>query len=313
MQNNRKLKAVLSAVALLLFLSILVPFVFMKNPNGDIPTTEDVIESAALVEETSVPVTDSEELTVTFIDVRQGDSTLIQCGDKLMLIDAGESGNEDKILNLIHKSGFDKIDLLIATHPHSDHIGSMPAILKRIKVDTVIMPYISEASMPTTRIYEKSLQALSESGAKVERAVPGKEYSLNNLKITILAPFTDTAELNNLSVVLRADFKESSFLFTGDAEKKAEQSILKNNMNVRAAVLKVGHHGSRSSTTEEFLSKVSPQYAVISCGLKNSYGHPSKDTIGRLEKHNIKYYRTDYNGNITVITDGKTLEFKTER
>ena len=253
----------------------------MKNPN-DIPTTEDVIESAALVEETSVPVTDSEELTVTFIDVGQGDSTLIQCGDKLMLIDAGESGNEDKILNLIHKSGFDKIDLLIATHPHSDHIGSMPAILKRIKVDTVIMPYISEASMPTTRIYEKSLQALSESGAKVERAVPGKEYSLNNLKITILAPFTDTAELNNLSVVLRADFKETSFLFTGDAEKKAEQSILKNKMNVRAAVLK-SVTTAAAHPPPRFLSKVSPQYAVISCGLKNSYGHPSKDTIADLK------------------------------
>jgi len=311
--GKRKRLAILSSVALVLLLAVISPFLFGKDTGGPLPTISDLVESIKDKDNTTQAPQIPNELKITYIDVRQGDSSLIQCGDKLMLIDAGEGGNEEKILNLIKDTGINKIDILVATHPHSDHIGSLPAILESIEVSTIIMPYISEQSQPTTKLYEKFLDAVAASGAKVERAQPGKQYSLNDLEITILGPHKDTGELNNLSVVLRADFKDTSFLFTADAEKKAEQDILNNDLNIKADVIKIGHHGSNSSTSEAYLKKVSPKYAIISCGTGNRYGHPAKVTLDLLNKYNIKYYRTDYNGNITVKSDGKNIDISSER
>lgn len=249
-------------------------------------------------------------IAVHFIDVGQGDCEIIQTKNMSAIIDSGESTAKDTVLSYIKSLGIKRFDYVIATHPHSDHIGTMDSIINNFQVGTVIMPKLENSLVPITTAYESLLNAINAKGLKIHSALPDETYDLDGATLKILAPINDYDELNDYSVVCKLTYGERSFLFTGDAQNTAEADIIaKYSGSLNADVLKVGHHGSYTSTTKEFLSEIAPQYAVISCGVGNDYGHPNKSVIKRLS--GVKILRTDELGSIVFTTDGNTLQYKT--
>lgn len=236
--------------------------------------------------------------SVHFIDVGQGDCSLIKTDKGHMLIDAGENGQEGAVLGYLEKHGITELEYFVATHPHSDHIGGASEVINRVKVKNVIMPKLSSINTPTTQTYENMLTAIKKSGAKVISANPGKSYAFGDVSFTILAPFEQDENLNNMSVSLKLSYDEYSFMFTGDAERDVESRILDSGADVSADVFKLAHHGSSTSNTRKFLRAISPEYAVICCSSDNKYGHPHDETIESLEKLGINYYSTYKSGNI---------------
>ena len=250
------------------------------------------------------------------IDVGQGDCTLILCDGCSMLVDAGEPGYEARVLDVLAACGVEKLDYVVATHPHSDHIGGLPAVLDALEIGHVLLPRLTEAQTPTTASYRSFLDAVKQSGAAVLASAPGARFPLGSAVVTVLGPIADSAEsLNDMSVVLRVDFGVQSILLTGDMEAEEEATLLENDLPLRATVLKVGHHGSSFSTTPAFLEAVNPKIAVIECGADNDYGHPHAQLLDRLSDYANYIYRTDLCGNITLMTDGETWSagFEKER
>lgn len=246
-------------------------------------------------------------LEVYFFDVGQGDSELIRLpGGENILIDAGTSSTEDELVGELRSLGAETLDLVVATHPHADHIGGMAAVIDAFDVRQVVMPRISESDTPTTKTYENLLQSIADKGLTIMPAEPGDELlSSGGAVLTVLAPNgEDYGDLNNYSVVLRLTYGEDSFLFTGDAEEASEEEMLSLDWPLTATVLKCGHHGSETSTSPAFLDAVSPQYAVISCGVDNDYGHPDAVTLEKLEAAGAEVFRTDLQGTILASTDG---------
>ena len=245
----------------------------------------------------------SDEMKVHFIDVDQGDSTFIELPNgEAMLIDAGEADQADKVVTYIYTQGYDTIDYVVATHAHSDHIGGLPVVLDSFNIENFYMT----SAVATTSIYEDMLNAVDESGATVHDVMAGDViYDEANLLIEVVAPKEiDYDEQNNNSIVIKLTYGDDKFLFTGDAEKSEEDGIW---TNIKCDVLKVGHHGSDSSSSSNFLKKVEASYAVISCGLHNSYGHPSDEVLKRLDDRNIDVYRTDLQGTIVFTSDGSNI------
>lgn len=246
-------------------------------------------------------------LEVYFFDVGQGDSELIRLpGGENILIDAGTSSTEDELVGELRSLGAETLDLVVATHPHADHIGGMAAVIDAFDVRQVVMPRISESDTPTTKTYENLLQSIADKGLTIMPAEPGDELlSSGGAVLTVLAPNgEDYGDLNNYSVVLRLTYGEDSFLFTGDAEEASEEEMLSLDWPLTATVLKCGHHGSETSTSPAFLDAVSPQYAVISCGVDNDYGHPDAVTLEKLEAAGVEVFRTDRQGTILASTEG---------
>lgn len=244
---------------------------------------------------------DSQGVTVHFLDVGQGDAIFVELPEyKSMLIDAGVNGNGDFIKSYINSRGYNKIDYLVATHPHSDHIGSMNYIVSNMDIGQIYMPNVAAA----TKTYERLLETIQKKELKIKSARAGmKIIDIDDLSVSIIAPTEiDEDNFNNCSVVIKITYLKDSYLFTGDAEKEELNSV---SADMSADVLKVGHHGSRTSTTEKILKKVNPQYAVISCGTDNDYGHPHKETVKLLSSFDIECYRTDIDGTITITSDGK--------
>lgn len=261
------------------------------------------------------------DLTIRYIDVGQGDCELISYAGQNILIDAGEKEAAEAVSGTLDGLGIKKLDYVIATHPHSDHIGALGNIIDKYDIGTVIAPRIKDELVPTSKAYERFLTALSKKGQKLTAAKAGAVYSLadenkenDNTAFEVLAPVgNDYDDLNDWSVVIRLVHGENAFLFTGDAEKAAESDIIASGAELSADVLKAGHHGSSSSTSKKFLEAVSPKTVIISCGDGNSYGHPHKETIEKLDKNSIEYYRTDQCGTITVYSDGESCRVQTER
>lgn len=261
-------------------------------------------------------------LTVYALDIGQGDSLLIVSPTgKTVLIDTGDQGNEQTVLNaLISHAGGKKIDLFIASHPHADHIGSAAGIISASTVAKVL-----DSNYPyTTKTYENYLAAVQKSGAQFIQAAPDQTFDLGEgAKITVLAPikpfFTKSdlragaTEPNANSVVVRLDYNKFSMLFTGDAEAETEARMISNHANLRAQVLKVGHHGSRYASSDAFLLAVHPEAAIISVGAANKYGHPTPETLARLKAAGIKVYRTDLQGEIKITSDGSSYQISTQK
>lgn len=261
------------------------------------------------------------DLEIHFIDVGQGDCSLIKWEDSAMLIDCGERDQADKVLKYLKKQDVKKLDYIIATHPHSDHIGAMAEIISSVETGKVIAPKVSSDMTPTTKTYERFLQALRDKALKLTAAKPKTVYTFEPAAGTegkkppsfeILAPNGDYDDLNNYSVVIRLTYGSTSYLFTGDAEKKSETDILSLGEELDSDLLKAGHHGSSTSTSEDFLAEVSPKYCVIQCGEGNSYGHPHAETIEKLGDIGAKWYSTDRDGNIVVYSDGESIFVQTE-
>jgi beta-lactamase superfamily II metal-dependent hydrolase len=256
------------------------------------------------------PTPDLSENTIEvhYLDVGQGDCEIIVSGEDIMLIDAGEKEYAETVITYIETLGFDTIDYVIATHPHSDHIGAMSEVIDAFTVENIIMPKLVKRNTPTTACYEDMLKSIQSSGATVYAAYPEDTYSFGEAEITILAPFVQSDELNNMSVVCKTTYGETSFLFTGDCEAKVEKQILQHNYDISADVLKVGHHGSSTSSSKEFIEAINPKYAVISCATDNSYGHPHSEVLSLFDEMEIEVLRTDKIGNIIIKSDGVNIK-----
>lgn len=243
-------------------------------------------------------------LNVHFIDVGQGDSILIQDGTHFMLVDAGENDQGDTVVNYLKEQGVTSLDYVIGTHPHSDHIGGLDDVLETFPAKTVIMPPVEH----TTATFEDVLDAVAGQGLKITKPVPGDTYDLGQSQFTVLGPVGDYEdELNDWSVGIRLTDGNHSFVMCGDAETEAEEDMARSGLNLSADVLKSGHHGSRTSSSPEFLEAVSPSWAVISCGKGNSYGHPHEETLKKYAEHRIQVLRTDEKGTIIASSSPEGL------
>jgi len=242
------------------------------------------------------------KLKVYFLDVGQADCILIQNDEKNMLIDAGNNNDGELLVDYFKELNIDKFDYVVGTHPHEDHIGGLDDVINNFEIGTVYLPDV----FTTTKTFEDVLDAIDSKNLSFKVPVIDDTFYLGDAKFSVIYTGDDMDDLNNSSIVLKMIFGDVSFLFTGDATDKVEDKIL--NKNIKADVLKVGHHGSKYSSTKNFLEKVSPKYAVISVGEDNIYNHPEDVILNRLDKLNIKVYRTDLMGSILVISDGINLE-----
>ena len=275
-----------------------------ENPKTENSKTENPKAENSKTENTKVENSET-ELNVHFLDVGQGDAVLISCDDAYMLIDAGDNDKGTLVQNYLNKQGVEHLDYIIGTHPDADHIGGMDVILYKFDCGTVMMPEVTN----DTATYRDVIDTMKEKGYQNTAPVVGDSYSLGSAQFTILGP-TDTYEdTNNNSIVLLLTHGDNKFLFVGDAEEKAEEDILAEGVSVKADVLKVGHHGSRTASSEAFLQAVEPTYAVISCGQDNSYGHPHAETLNTLRSMGVKLFRTDEQGTVTATSDGHEISW----
>ena len=245
-----------------------------------------------------------ENFSVSFIDVGQADSVLIRNGNYNMLIDAGNNEDGEKLVNYFKSLGIEEFTYVFATHPHEDHIGGMDDIINNFKIDN----YYMSNKLSTTKTFMDVLDALD--GRNLKYTVPNKgdTLKLGDANIKVIYPGDDKSNINDSSIVLKITYGKNSFLLTGDATSNVERKIY--NEDIKSDVLKVAHHGSSYSSIDVFLDKVKPYYAVISVGKNNIYNHPSNKTLEKLNKRNIKVYRTDLDGTIVFISDGDNLSVK---
>lgn len=269
---------------------------------------KNVWENNAVSESISGSDAAFSELQVHFIDVGQGDSTLILCGNEAMLIDAGDNDKGTTLQLYLQKQGVEALTYVIGTHPDSDHIGGLDVILTKFDCATVIL---SETASDTAA-YRDVIDALTYRNYQNTPPLTGDSYRLGDAEFTIIAPNGEYDNDNNSSVGIRLVHGNNSFLFTGDAEAEAEADILQNGIDIRADVLHAGHHGSATSGSRDFVSRVAPTYAVISCGQDNPYGHPHEQTLDTLREFDVQVFRTDEQGSIIAVSDGNSITWSVE-
>ncbi len=291
------------------FLS-LPSFVPTWDEVGD--TLEDIKQDIA--DNYDIPeLKNDKELKIHYINVGQGDCILIQYDGKNALIDSGDAGAAKKVITYLNEASVAEIDTLVITHPDADHIGSMSKIIDNYDIGSVYMPPLGIDLVPTTNAYINMLTSIAQKGLKIELKEAGDTIKFGDLRFNCVAPQGDFASLNNSSIAFKLVYGETSFLFTGDMEKESEKSTMIKHYDVSADVLKVAHHGSDSSTTEVFLEAVSPKIAVISVGKDNRYKHPDESVLQALNEKGVKVYRTDLEGDIVIISDGKQLDVTTQK
>lgn len=307
---SRKRKSTLFSAVVVVIAAVCTYF-FMGDPqfpgqgaDTQLGTTEGV----------SIPAPEEgRELQIQYLDVGQADASLIRLPNgQTMLIDAGGNATADQLVEYIKGQGIQRIDFLIGTHPHEDHIGGLDKVVDAFSIGEIYLPKIADSQVPTTKTYEDVLTAIEKKGLRINRGKAGTVmFQKEELSAELLAPNSDDYDgLNSYSIVVMLTYGEKKFLFMGDAETDSEEEILAR-FGVKADVLKCGHHGSSTSTSQAFLDKVSPEYAVISCGKDNSYGHPHQETLEALEKKNVAVYRTDLHHTIVASSDGENLTFTT--
>lgn len=245
-------------------------------------------------------------LYVHYIDVGQGDSELICCGGEYMLIDAGEPSASDTVVDYLNDHGIEKLDYVVCSHGHADHCGGLDAVVENFEVGTVFTsPYPGDTSS-----YEIFSDAVEAKGLSMTVPELGESYTLGEAKFEFIGPLEQYDNLNDDSLVMRLEYGDTSFLFTGDMTSKAERDLLEDGANVKCDVLKVGHHGSSGSSSYRFLYEAEPKIAVISCEAGNSYGHPHEEALSRLNDCGAEIYRTDLEGSIVIFSDGMEVTKK---
>lgn len=243
----------------------------------------------------------SSNLVISYLDVGQADAILIQNNGENMLIDAGNNEDGELLVKYFQEENITEFKYLVGTHPHEDHIGGLDDIINNFTIHTIYMPDV----ITTTKTFSDVLDAIEQKKANLTVPEIGEQFTLGEAQLQVIYTGTDTKELNNTSIILKLTFGSTSFLFTGDAEAKVEEEIL--NQDIKVDVLKVGHHGSEYSTTDSFLEKVNPKYAIISVGETNSYGHPHQSVLNKLNQKNIEIHCTDEEGTIIITSNGTNL------
>ncbi|MDE7192366.1 MAG: MBL fold metallo-hydrolase, partial [Oscillospiraceae bacterium] len=283
-QRNRKERVSPKAALITVLIALAACFMVFVLINDNVlhiegvPTTKDVLVALGFGEEPNVPTVEG-EISVYFVDVGQGDCELIVTPDYNVMIDCGEREKHDDVLRYLDQLGIEKLDYVIATHPHSDHIGGMADILREIPVKRLIMPYIPDDMLPSTACYTKMMEEIADNNVSGSYANAGEQIYLGaGTYLEMIAPVSeDYDDLNDYSVVVRLVHGGNSFLFTGDIETPAEQDILEQGGFTETDVLKAAHHGSRTSSCVDFLKAVRPKYAIICAAEDNSYGHPHQE------------------------------------
>lgn len=259
-----------------------------------------------LTQDSKVPK--DSKLMISYMDVGQGDAAYIKVNGNDILIDAGPRSNSKELLEQLKAKNIDDFELVIATHPHEDHIGGMVDVFKEYEVKAFYSPKITH----TNKTYENLVKAVKDEGLKTKELKGGMVIDLGEgAKFEVFTPQkSEYEELNDYSPIMKLSFGDTSYLFTGDAEKLAEEEALaKYKTSLDSDVIKFGHHGSSSSSSNAFIEAVSPKYGIISCAKDNKYGHPHRETLDIIKKYNIKTFRTDTDGEIILTSDGKSINF----
>lgn len=276
-----------------------------KKQDGDSVSNDVGASIAGKSEQADVEKTETsyDVMQVHFIDVGQGDATLITCGDEAMLIDAGDNSKGTTVQLYLKKQGIDKLEYLVLTHPDADHIGGADVVVSKFDVDTVFMSEFTKDN----KTYNELISALNYKGLSWSTPNVGNTYTLGSAEFTIIAPNTTYSDPNNSSIGLILRNGENGFLFTGDAEEEAEYDILANGLDIECDVYKAGHHGSKTASTKELIELASPEYVVVSCGEDNSYGHPHAEPMNLFRSKGMQLFRTDEQGSIIATADGKDI------
>lgn len=285
--------------AILVIIITIISIYFNNEKEVQSPTTQN------RKTEQVINTSDADNLKVHFIDVGQADSILIEQNNEYMLIDAGNNEDGQLLVNYFNNLGITSFKYVFGTHAHEDHIGGLDDIIENFTIENFYMPEV----ITTTKTFEDVLDALEAKQVAFQTPKINDELTLKDSKIKVLSILNDDEDLNDTSIVLRLKYGTTSFLFTGDASSTIEKNIL--NKEIQSDVLKLGHHGSRYSTSKEFLKKVSPIYAIISVGKNNSYNHPHSEVFKRLNEQNVKIYRTDEQGTIIAESNGTIINFTT--
>jgi beta-lactamase superfamily II metal-dependent hydrolase len=308
-KRYEKINPTVVLILLIIILLLFIASVFLDSMQN----SNNASEATNAHSQGSITHSSSElgEIEYHFIDVGQGDSTLIRTPEGDILIDAGENSAEDELKAYLDLQGVEVLYYAIFTHPDSDHIGGADMVLEEYEVLNVIKPDFEK----TTKVYKAMMDAIAAEGCKVYNALPGETYSLGEFDMFIFGPDPANKELdsNNSSIVIKATWGETTAMLTGDAEKPAEESILRtySGAELGSMLLKMGHHGSRTSSTDAWLAAVKPSIAIISCGKDNSYGHPHAEAIARIKPYvGDLIYRTDLLGSIVFVSDGEVFIYQ---
>lgn len=303
-KKEKKTKKIsLSSIVILIFIGIFIVFsiIFILN--------KDIYNKIAISTGLKSKPASNAEFSVHFIDVAQGDCSLIIIGDKIVLIDTGDAVYSQKVIYYIKAQNINTIDYVILSHPHADHIGGFINIAKAFKIKSVYMRDIPDKNVPEDVDYYNFIKVIKDKNINVCYPEFEEKLSVNNAELIFYTLPVDYDNLNNASIITKINYQNTSFLFTGDIEKKAEKDIIVKNIDLKADVLKVAHHGSNTSSSDEFLERVKPGYCVISCGVNNSFNHPTNNTISRLSKYTSDILRTDLLSDIVFEFDGNKLKY----
>ena len=283
-----------------------------QQASEDTETQEATVTEETGSESVQQGLPEDSYFEIDFFDVGEADSTLVRCDGHYMLIDGGNPGSSSFLYAYLQQNGIDYIDYMVCTHAHEDHVGGLAGALNYAKVWTAYAP-VTEYD---TRAFNSFVKYLGEQGKSITIPAAGDTFMLGNARVQIVGPVDMSLagdNANNTSIVVHITYGNTAFLVTGDAEEIEEQSIVNAGYDIRSTVLRVGHHGSYTSTSESFLRAVAPEYCVISVGKDNAYDHPHDEVLNRIAGYGAEVYRTDQNGDITCISDGETVRFSTEK
>jgi len=294
------------------FVSALIIALFVLFKVYFVPIIEDIPYNDVILPPATTTIYDDVEgtLKIHYIDVGQADSILITLNGTAMLIDAGNNADGDLVVSYIKDQGISTLDYVIGTHPHEDHIGGLDDVINNFNIGTILMP----KAQNDTKTFEDVLDAIDSKNLYITSPNVGDKYDFSDAEFVILSCKNENSdELNTTSIVIRLTFGEQSYIFCADAEKENEYEMMDSGLTLKSNVIKVGHHGSTTSSLEKFIIAVDPEIAVISVGEGNDYGHPHEKIVKRLNRLGIKTYRTDLNGTIIITSDGKTNEVTVEK